>query len=91
VTAAHFSASGTALKTEEAPPEETESKSELDSVGFKEILAEGEALFLSLPRVRIGLGAIGKSFAGDRAAILTVVDPRSGRPVSGLMSLTVFG
>jgi thiamine biosynthesis lipoprotein ApbE len=80
-----------APKSEKAPREEMKSKSGLDRVGFKEILAEGEALFLGLSGVCLDLGAIGKGFAGDRAAILTVKDRRSGRRVSGLMSVTVFG
>jgi thiamine biosynthesis lipoprotein len=50
------------------PPAETELKRELGKVGFKKILAEGEALFLSQPGMRLGFGAIGKGFAADRAA-----------------------
>jgi thiamine biosynthesis lipoprotein len=55
-------------KAQGVPPAETELKRELGKVGFKKILAEGEALFLSQPGMRLGFGAIGKGFAADRAA-----------------------
>jgi thiamine biosynthesis lipoprotein len=52
----------------EARPTAAEIKSELERVGAKKIVAEGETLFLSEPGMRVEFGAIGKGYAADRAA-----------------------
>jgi thiamine biosynthesis lipoprotein len=49
-------------------PTETKIRIELERVGFKKILADGETLFLPQGGMRLGFDAIGKGFAADRAA-----------------------
>ncbi len=74
-------------------PSEEQIKRELEKVGYKKMIlnSENSTVFLPEPGMRIGLGAIGKGYAADKAKELLVSKDVKGGIINASGDLTTWG